>query len=771
MVALPSPVLEYLSSTLLIPRSPAYLRVDKDGRLFDWGGSLKTYGLVDLQQGEPVEEQILFLSGFFPLENTPVYLPSMKTEAGYPVDIHLISGTGEDWVLLLDATQEEERQQLLQQKTNELALLRQQHAPRQSDIRLPPPTDDHRHAADRPKDHANETQHEPHESDDDLAALRQLLVGPEQNQLRVLQEQLDTPRIDAAAVSRILPEAISLRTRQNGQAGQNRQDLQLATALTPTIEASLQASVKKDPKPLIDAIFPVLGPAIRKAIAQALEGLLQSINTTLDHSFSLKGLRWRMEAVRTGRPFAEVVLSHTLLFRVEQVFLIHRDSGLPLLHVNAGRESAQSNQSENGEDSVDMVSGMLTAIQDFARDSFDVSADEGLESFRIGELAVWIEPGPHAIIAGVIRGNAPPELHAVFQDAIETIHLEQPDILASFNGETDPFEACRPQLEACLQLQHQETPRSQPSVFLWLLLGAALIGVGLWLFGVWQERSHWAAYVDRLHAEPGIVVTATERRDGQYIVAGLRDPLAADPDHLLRETTLEPERIISRWEPYQTLQPDFVHKRVTRILSPPATVRLTFDQGQLTAIGSAPHKWIVTAKMRAPVIAGVSHFQTDTLIDADLQAVRQNTAYIKQTRLQFAPNVVILSPDQEEVVALLTNRLQHLFLHAGHIGRQLQIVIVGSTDSTGDPAMNRQLSQSRADHIRSLLVAAGIPASSLQTHNQETHRVQTAKETKQETEQEKALNRSVSFRVRQVSMADIDDTSQAFEQVQDTLQP
>ena len=44
----------------------------------------------------------------------------------------------------------------------------------------------------------------------------------------------------------------------------------------------------------------------------------------------MQGLKWRVESIRTGRPFAEIVLMHSLLYRVEQVFLIHRETGLVL---------------------------------------------------------------------------------------------------------------------------------------------------------------------------------------------------------------------------------------------------------------------------------------------------------------------------------------------------------------------------------------------------------------------------------------------------------
>ena len=106
---------------------------------------------------------------------------------------------------------------------------------------------------------------------------------------------------------------------------------------------------QKNPQPLADAIFPIMGPAIRKAISTALSGMVQNFNQTLTHSMSAQGLSWRWEALRTGRSFSEVVLVRTLLFRVEQVFLIHKETGLLLCQVSAPNAAMQD---------ADMVSGM-----------------------------------------------------------------------------------------------------------------------------------------------------------------------------------------------------------------------------------------------------------------------------------------------------------------------------------------------------------------------------------------------------------------------------
>jgi OOP family OmpA-OmpF porin len=57
---------------------------------------------------------------------------------------------------------------------------------------------------------------------------------------------------------------------------------------------------------------------------------------------------------------------------------------------------------------------MLTAIRNFVEDSFNVAQGDSLDALRFGGLALWIEQGSEAILAGVIRGNAPKELRLVF---------------------------------------------------------------------------------------------------------------------------------------------------------------------------------------------------------------------------------------------------------------------------------------------------------------------------------------------------------------------
>ena len=294
-----------------------------------------------------------------------------------------------------------------------------------------------------------------------LAELRSLLVGPEQQSLKALQARLDDSTLQTRTVSRVLADAIALRDK----------DPKLTRALAPSIEEAITTSVRRDPRPLADALFPVIGPAIRKAIAHTMASMMESFSRTLDLSLSWRALGWRLTALRTGKSFAEVALLNTLEYRVEQVFLIHRESGLPLLHATLA--------SDEGKDA-DQISGMLTAIRDFVQDSFGGLPEETLDALRVGELAVYIEQGPDAVLAAVVRGTAPLQLRATLQETIETIHRRYSTELESFRGDASPFAPALPILEECLVARFRPSRRGI-AYGRWIVAGVLLLGAGLWM--------------------------------------------------------------------------------------------------------------------------------------------------------------------------------------------------------------------------------------------------------------------------------------------------
>jgi len=537
---------------------------------------------------------------------------------------------------------------------------------------------------------------------DELSELRYLLLGPERRQLAEIQHQIEhLGAVSVEDVAAVLPQAVMTSARTNRQ---------LHEALLPVIEEDIGLSAKRNPRTLADVLFPVMGPAIRKAIREAISGMIDSLNDTLEHSVSPRGVQWRLEAMRSGKSFAEVVFLHTMLYRVEQVFLIHRDTGLLLQH-------AATPMAERTGKEPDVVSGMLTAIQDFVRESFVTKDAESLETLKMGDVTIWIERGPIATVAGIVRGHAPHDLRQIFQEALGEIHREQLDALRSFDGDSSEFTMARPHLEGCLQFQvnpKEQAREAQKKVSPAFVLGAILLALlGVWAVFHFRAEWRWNGYLDRLAREPGLIITEARSGWTSYQVDGLRDPLAADPAALIKDTNLDPDDVVSRWRPYQSLDSRFVLQRAQRLLAPPATVSLKMTaDGTLAASGVAARSWIDHARTVAPALSGVSAYDDEQVVDAEWQEVIKLRDQAQTINVQFPEGGDRPQAAMNAQIDALAATLRRLVDLAASTRRHLSLEIIGHTDGSGAEALNRQLSVRRAERLRAALQArlpAGVP--------------------------------------------------------------
>ncbi|CAN2039040.1 Flagellar motor protein MotB [Candidatus Magnetomoraceae bacterium gMMP-15] len=502
------------------------------------------------------------------------------------------------------------------------------------------------------------------QSDDNWNELYELLMGPVETNIKKLQHQI------------------------------NYSDLN-------SIEDAIKSSIRRDRKTLVDALFPVMGPAIRKAISSAILEKIQGFNEILQYSFSFQGLMWRIEAFKTRRSFGEVVLLNTLIYQVEQLFLIHKETGLLIENAVSKEVTAQD---------PDLVSSMLTAIQDFIKDSFDVEKNEGLETLRIGDKSVWIEQSQHAILAAVIRGNPPVDFQQTLKETLDAISIEEEEALESFDGDVSFFKDTKNYLETCLQSKYK-VQKKKISPALWIILALILLLIGSWSFFLYKNHINWTDYLKTLKMEPGLVITLTEKHWDKYHIFGLRDSLSSDPYIMLKKTRLNPDKVIFHLEPYYSLYSAFVLKRAENILDPPKTLRLYFKDGILRAEGEAPHKWIVEARKLAKAIPGITSFNEKALVDTDFMNMESAEKEIEKNYFFFVVNLRRLMPGQKDKINNVVKEMHRLYNHAKVLNKKVIIKIIGHTDSTGQEHKNIKLSKGRANKILSIFLAKGFKKS------------------------------------------------------------
>jgi len=360
----------------------------------------------------------------------------------------------------------------------------------------------------------------------------------------------------------------------------------------------------------------------------------------------------------------------------------------------------------------DLVASMMTALRDFARDSFSVSEQQGLDSLALGDLTVWAESGPGAILAAVIRGQPPLALRETIQQALEEVHLAHADEIERFGATGVPFAIRDGILERCLVSQASESSRS--GQWRTVLLGVAVLAaVGWCAVPRVMEQRRFDGYLDQLRREPGVVVGSAGRADGRFVLTGLRDPLARDPIALAAAAGIDSARLSAKWEPYIALRPEFVVRRAQALLhpSPRTTLRLAGDT--LVPGGVASAAWRAEAQRLALAVPGVGALRLTELSDSAEVALRATADSIETITFDYPRGGTTPVIAQAERIDSLATRLRRFLDDAARGERAARIELIGLADSVGTEEANVALRRARADRMRSALQARGVTVQSL----------------------------------------------------------
>lgn len=548
----------------------------------------------------------------------------------------------------------------------------------------------------------------PFSADHDLEVLRELLFKREMALLEQIRARLDDPEARAREVSKVVAEALLLRSPK---------DERLQVALEPVVESIFQASLRKSPHRFTDVLFPLMGPAIRKSIAETFRSMLESFNNTIEMSFSWKGLRWRFEALRTGKPFSEIILLHTLIYRVEQVFFIHSETGLEIAHIADEGAEAQD---------AGMVSAMLTAIQDFVRNCFTGGGNGNLESLQHGEYVFFVEKDPRAYLACQIRGTPPAGFRERMRATLENMLIEYAVPLESFSGDTGPFVSARRHLESLLDSRYVDEDKPLP---LWVRVLPALLLLGLagWLgAGVYESRQAAKEAVRReearkafyesmsgdleaVRSEPGLMVVDLRTKDeAPWEVLLLKDNLARTPEEVLAEKEVDSSRYIFTIVPYVSYERDMVARRVAAKIEPPSTVRMRFrEDGTLYFSGAAPMEWILQARQEALALPGVQSIDMQDVVDPRMEELTSLVRIVESTVVCFPLGKDAPVPGDAPKLAEAVDTLVRLEKLAAEMGIAASLTVYGHADATGQEKRNYEISQARARTIAAMLYARG----------------------------------------------------------------
>ena len=363
-------------------------------------------------------------------------------------------------------------------------------------------------------------------------------------------------------------------------------------AIADPVRKGLFVAIQENKEEVADVIFPVIFPAIQMAIKDLTRKMIERVNRLLEDNLRPRSLRQQLRTATTGQTVAEVALQQTLAYEVEEVFLIHRDSGLLIGHVAATESIAEAPE---------VVSGMLTGIRDFVQDSFGTDSDDGVRRLEVGGKTVWVEQKGSAILAAVVTGTGPVELNWHLQNTLKEIDATHGSAIARFDGDNTALTALEPQLRTLLRADGPEPSRRVPWAG-WLAVAVALVVVATTAVAVvrhigWRSRAIEAVNV--LDDEPGYRLLQHRRTWSQVEIMGLRDPLARPVDQVLATIPIAPEARSFVW--IEAPDPRLALNRARATLQPPPSVDVRLsDGGTLVVTGTASVQWPVGARADRP---------------------------------------------------------------------------------------------------------------------------------------------------------------------------
>ncbi len=541
----------------------------------------------------------------------------------------------------------------------------------------------------------------------DFDRLKQLLLEDDRAELARVDANAQQAQMRHDELPETLPQILNASYRGAGSE-------QLSKALSGPLADALAGAVQKKRQVVVDALFPVILPAIRRAVAEMLRDFSNSINQVSESFFTVRGVKWRMEAWRSGTPYAQVALKHTLKYRIDHLFLIQRDSGL-VLYYESAKNSSELDQ--------DAVAGMLSAIQEFVRDSVGGRDGGGLRSATVGEHLLWVAEGPQANLAALIQGVPPSELTLALQEKLEVLHARYADALQKTPEQAQAEAPLADELDL-VALNSLAGSKSDSNRASSLQKRASLtplsVGIGLALFLFLASlvvNGWWSNQIDRARAQlnstAGFVPLAIRHhwiwpgfrnlswRPSQYrnvLIEGLQDPLLKLAPNILN-SHLGAAQVNWQTRPYVSADAEIVLHRARLLLQTPDSVQLRLDGAILKLSGVANADWLRAQKMRVLHIPGVEQIDFSAINNLDIERARKLQNDITQ---MIVPLQGAVDPDAATQIQLdrLTNLLREWSQTQYRLESPAQIYCFGLNDETGQAILNQNLRAQRAQWLR-----------------------------------------------------------------------
>lgn len=543
-------------------------------------------------------------------------------------------------------------------------------------------------------------------SDNSLDKVRELLIGRDD---KFVQEKLN--RDAKGIVTNVVSEALFDRETKDGSVNK---------VLVPLVEKSLHRSIEANSDKIVGTLYPLVGTLVRKAVSSFLVEFVERTNALIENSLSPKSVSWRFKAWQSGIRYSEYVASQIYQYQVQQLLVIHRETGTLLHSISSDPDK---------EKDADLISSMLVAINDFVADAFGVTSTESeneLGEIKTEDFTLLIKIGPQALLVAAVTGSIPPEVRGKLQQALEDFHQFYQQPLLNYEGDNAPFDGCETILSDCLISERKEGEGKKSKrligavVLLAIFLGLAVLSFMRLSLSILKSDLH------ELTPPPGIIVTDTYISNGNVHAKVLRDPIATSIESWFSENGIDTERVTVIEEPFVSLKPSVVERKLSMLVSDyplSESENISMEKGEngsFVIAGTVFTPTAINLTQQISAIPGISMLSVDTtslnvkaahqVDNAVLQKAALNRLVnkVSSQNVLFATNQEALSEVQLAKLEPLANDIKQLLALADKTETVVSIIVMGASDNSGSSARNRALSQKRAENVVNSLISLGV---------------------------------------------------------------
>lgn len=358
----------------------------------------------------------------------------------------------------------------------------------------------------------------------DVTRLKSILFRSEQQAIEDMRDQLEAhhERIGSDVVMQESVSAVLAGALRDARVHQHKQ---VADAIAPILVEGMKREIRNSREEMVDALYPIMGRLVSAYVSSAVNDVMNQTNQRLESSLSGRFIYLRGKALLTGKSYQELALADRQAFRIEQLMLIRRGSGMLIDHLDLNVDGNGS----DGEESQDttLVSGVVAAIHDFAQNAFKGNKSS-LRSVDMGEQTIYLRATSGLILAMIGKGRARRKLERALDAELVTLLDERArDIERLEDDTTETAPKILPIVAERLLAFQLDAGQGKPilAMILFGLLGAAIAGfVGWSSFQSWQTaRLHntVASTIDAQTAFSGYPVQINVAEDRSEVrVAG-----------------------------------------------------------------------------------------------------------------------------------------------------------------------------------------------------------------------------------------------------------